>query len=668
MFNVKSILFCLGICSLGTLLSLALGGLIYDYDSVGPYKDTGFAIFPDWSDDPSINTIFAIAHCVLHVILFLLHVHRIPILRRMCFLFGVSQLMQLVQSIVTQFPGPNPAHPIRMWTYTSFQSQYVLSALFLQFYFPALWVRVLSWCLGVFGMLLLIPTRMFYTVDVICGSFPPVLCFLLGHWFCRNSVSILKRQWVYWLERDVLVVADKVQTSNRGRSRSREKNWNPYRPVEGAATNGSQPNAVQATTEESRESTRVHQSPAEEDQWRHEFPTSPAPPPVCSGALFSWMDLFALNTGEYKLYNPKALFWATDGRGPSRATLHQEDTVRYVLSHDFDENTSVTARTTQNEMLRDEDYCAFEELVLRADRLSEKRRIYGPPLIALASCIVGGSVGLLNLISVHIGDEYRPLHIPLPSDILHSIFSPLPDHAADIILYPMTVFCFFFAILSRFRYTILRRSAMLYGISMIGRIFTIPSTFPPDPSPNCAERTHAWGTTCGDLIYSGHTVAFLLGAFIIRYWTREPMWELLCWIFTVVGLFTVVVSRLHYTRDVLSAFIVVISVNHILRTMLFKRVSFLLENDIAWCLECDYYVVVAEERRAEREGRIATHDWVGRFKRWYYENRHSARLSSETINGGGSTSSAQVSSPDALAESEVRVQLEGAPSSPQPTR
>lgn len=501
-----------------TVGSLWLGTYTYTYATdVDPYRDTGFLAAPDWSSYTHPNYIYAGVHAALLVLFCAFSSLRLTIFRRLFFLWGLAQVIQMLQTLSTRFPDPNVNLRNRDWDYTMYEVQYVLGALFVQFYSARTWLRFLSWVVSIVGLMLLIPTHALYTVDMLCGVFAALGPFLIYHWYVRTTTSITNRRCLRWFESDA--------TDGR-----------VLFEAAGATTSG--------TLAAASESTFLYQ-----------------------------------NIDD-----------------PSRD---------YHLEHFRHPTLEVGERITHMEALIDE-----------AEALPEKWKLFYPIFSSGVVCAFGGGMAFMNLIGMHAADEQRPIGIPLPDDFIYNILPQVPDHTADVLLYIQVVSVLLFTLASKWRFTILRRTALAYGIIMACRCLTVPATFPPDPSPVCAHRQHPEGTTCGDLIFSGHTVAFLMSAFVVSKYTKPNWLEAGTWAFTTCGLLAVVTSRLHYTRDVVTAILVIVTVFHLLDQSIYQRPDRVLHNKLIRYIELDHYIVLAEDRAAEREGRLARHNLIGRFWQW----------------------------------------------------
>lgn len=107
----------------------------------------------------------------------------------------------------------------------------------------------------------------------------------------------------------------------------------------------------------------------------------------------------------------------------------------------------------------------------------------------------------------------------------------------------------------------------LHAKLMLFRCLTVPLTTLPSPLPGCEtlERIPfsflnplkrvllpgVLSSWCHDLIYSGHTVLYFLIALFFRDLKSHDFIKLLVWIVAGTGTLALLVSRLHYSVDVL---------------------------------------------------------------------------------------------------------------------
>ena len=140
------------------------------------------------------------------------------------------------------------------------------------------------------------------------------------------------------------------------------------------------------------------------------------------------------------------------------------------------------------------------------------------------------------------------------------------------------------------RFVIGRRVALIYGTLMFFRSVTIVCTSLPDASPECQEATpgvhslsqinlaqvmyrtirivspaHSGVMTCGDMIFSGHTMMLVLCGCIWHSYYKFVkasinLVKCLIWICVVTGSTMLIAVRLHYTVDVILAFYFTITI------------------------------------------------------------------------------------------------------------
>jgi len=129
------------------------------------------------------------------------------------------------------------------------------------------------------------------------------------------------------------------------------------------------------------------------------------------------------------------------------------------------------------------------------------------------------------------------------------------------------------------RVTVVRRLLVIYGSLLLLRSITVISTSLPDPSPQCLQL-HLKGkynqkdsfqslftglkqtlvplqsSTCGDLIFSGHTVFMTLCVLIWKkYFEYHPWVWIIVLIVALFGIWSIIATRFHYSIDVILAVI-----------------------------------------------------------------------------------------------------------------
>jgi len=172
---------------------------------------------------------------------------------------------------------------------------------------------------------------------------------------------------------------------------------------------------------------------------------------------------------------------------------------------------------------------------------------------------------IMSVMVVVAGLRYPKHKEPLP-DLLFDIipanyeFEWLPNLLLLLLALASIIRCIFF----RRGLTVIRRFFLLHGISSLLRSATLAATSYPDPSRLCANYTPPdsvdpfWTSTvynpelvtCGDLMFSGHTLYYCLLALL---WTRyfTILEKTVMWIIAIIGCFSLIFVRIHYTTDVL---------------------------------------------------------------------------------------------------------------------
>lgn len=162
----------------------------------------------------------------------------------------------------------------------------------------------------------------------------------------------------------------------------------------------------------------------------------------------------------------------------------------------------------------------------------------------------------------------------------------LVDSILGVLVFSTTLF----ALTRRCRWLILRRFSVIYGSLALLRTFTVFSTQLPDSAEKCKTLTpsttalsaldyylvfeKAMGmmipvgsVTCGDMIFSGHSVLMMLCALTWHtYYKVIPgalsinKVKVVIWILAGAGMLLVILSRMHYTLDVLLAIYLALTV------------------------------------------------------------------------------------------------------------
>ena len=513
-----------------TIPALRIRPFIYvgDGDQGEPYKDTGFLITPDWSGThDQVNEIYGGIYGFFLLCFCMWQPAGITIVRRILFILTVGQLIQLIQMISTRFPEPNTKLRQTHWVFMMYPLEYATGLLTAQFYCDDFRITAVWYFLSIVGLLLLVPTRYMYTVDVFSALLAGILPFVLYHWYVRTPMSIAKRNHlIKWFEKDVLLVIHKefqrlegelVGGSRRSTSSGSRSSGSLGTPLAVLSLGGAN---VQGRSQGNNTPTLTRTSPTTFDDLSH------------------FSQTMVINVG---FENPVTVdFCLQHFHSPSFIGVHQQVDFR-------------------------------DQLVQEVDKMSEEQRRKWLVTSFLAAAIVGGMGAVTTAISTHITNEQRPIGVPLAADLLHPFIVVVPEHTPDIFLYTQSLLVIGWAVINKRRLSIVRRSGFLFGFIMTIRGIVTLATFPPDPSKLCATAVHDEGVTCGDLIFSGHTISFLVTASIVHYYMNNRFVTLLCGIWTSFGLFAVIASRLHYTRDVITAILVGFCTIHLAYVSVFSR-------------------------------------------------------------------------------------------------
>ncbi|EAY18238.1 hypothetical protein TVAG_123040 [Trichomonas vaginalis G3] len=162
----------------------------------------------------------------------------------------------------------------------------------------------------------------------------------------------------------------------------------------------------------------------------------------------------------------------------------------------------------------------------------------------------------------------RPALPSLP-DTLQNLIPYMPyEKYVNILMLAMMVSEFIFIACDSRRWFIYRRTLAVYSLLSFLRVLTMTSTYLPDPSPNCPaihdttveiSIPRLWkalfgGITCGDMIYSGHTMGFMFPGLIHHRFFNKKL-GVLYLVLGFIGSFSLILTRFHYTVDVLLSII-----------------------------------------------------------------------------------------------------------------
>ncbi|GMT11866.1 hypothetical protein PFISCL1PPCAC_3163, partial [Pristionchus fissidentatus] len=275
------------------------------------------------------------------------------------------------------------------------------------------------------------------------------------------------------------------------------------------------------------------------------------------------------------------------------------DYVNEEYSSDSDKSPLIDAGNTSldddldEEMARDGDEI-MPEKDLRGDPHQKYPKERGKTFIAVAMLICAG---VSNVIVQSVVHEKVPDQPPLP-DFIFSL-TPYFPYGLTITEYIMNSSFAAMALLilfHRHRWIVLRRLATIGSLLYFFRCVTIYVTQVPlaDPNWKCSPKLHGENATfanvllrglsvvtglelntggkqtlCGDYIYSGHTIVLVTSALFISQYSPRRWYFIhyLSWLMALIGLFLLIMSRGHYTIDVIISYVMCTRLFYMYHTM-----------------------------------------------------------------------------------------------------
>jgi len=200
-------------------------------------------------------------------------------------------------------------------------------------------------------------------------------------------------------------------------------------------------------------------------------------------------------------------------------------------------------------------------------------RMYACSPWPLVLASVGYAVTLMSMgVSNAIANIRRPRNYIvngtlIPVEPLSDLVLPFIPHLhtndfANTLVYGCITFTSWTVILHPRRRHLCRRLLIMWAIIYLMRATTIVVTSLPDPNDMCRNgeipntvETFFSGLSCGDMIFSGHTVALILGPLMMHQaFPRMPQWVAIgMWFYACTGMFALLATHMHYTVDILVA-------------------------------------------------------------------------------------------------------------------
>jgi hypothetical protein len=166
----------------------------------------------------------------------------------------------------------------------------------------------------------------------------------------------------------------------------------------------------------------------------------------------------------------------------------------------------------------------------------------------------------------------RPPSPPTLPDMFHEILDYVPGIAPVNAMMALVIAAGAFQILWPLRLdtlVIIRRLGVVFTTVMLLRGASMLFTNLPDPSPICQPKEYVkldfypktllkrllGGITCGDMIFSGHTLSLLLPTLCVQHYFHGWLTYVM-WVLVIFCAFMIIITRLHYTVDVILSFII----------------------------------------------------------------------------------------------------------------
>jgi len=197
-----------------------------------------------------------------------------------------------------------------------------------------------------------------------------------------------------------------------------------------------------------------------------------------------------------------------------------------------------------------------------------KRRL----LIAIIFYVLAGYVNAIFcnmaeqlLRASYIAEFYGKDRFILPDILFRLVPYVYIPHFPDYFLAVSAITAIIFTLTRSDRFVLLRRFMYCHALLMLMRSITVVATQFPDPNPNCHPTSFGtriprgifeafnpfFSTTCGDLMFSGHSVLFVLIYMLIYDYSNRNFFRYISFIWTCLGLLSLIAARYHYTIDVI---------------------------------------------------------------------------------------------------------------------
>jgi hypothetical protein len=183
-----------------------------------------------------------------------------------------------------------------------------------------------------------------------------------------------------------------------------------------------------------------------------------------------------------------------------------------------------------------------------------------------------GSIYIMALIQVWT-DEVNPGYDKILPDIGFMTLPHLKNEwISDVYIHSLLIIVIIRIIFTKYKEVAFRRFFWITGLLYLFRSFTISFTILPTPYHGCTLQKHenpllialkvisAQHSTCGDVMYSGHTMILTTSALLWQLYTNDHIIiKILIWLLSFIGMLIIISTHFHYSDDVIIAFLLTLA-------------------------------------------------------------------------------------------------------------
>lgn len=226
--------------------------------------------------------------------------------------------------------------------------------------------------------------------------------------------------------------------------------------------------------------------------------------------------------------------------------------------------SSLSVSTTTTSVTPTPVICKLEHVVHHPYYITGPYRMYQCSPLPLIIASIGYIFTLILMgVSNAVANMRRPLNVEPLRDLS---FEYLPhfhtNGIANNLVYGSITSTAWILILHPRRRHLCRRLLTMWAIIYLMRATTISVTSLPDPNDMCRTGvlengvdTFLSGLSCGDMIFSGHTVALILNPLILgQAFPHMPNYLFVfIWVYACLGMWALLATHMHYLVDILVA-------------------------------------------------------------------------------------------------------------------